>query len=147
MFRVASLDERDRLFEIWHDAVKATHHFLDDAAFNEIAELVRDKYLPNKDFLVFVDSDDRPLGFMGTNASEVESLFIDPNHFGKGIGKAFIDHMKSHHGEVRLEVNEQNPQAVGFYEACGFEVVRRDPTDDHGRPFPILHMLWSRASI
>ena len=144
MFRVASVDERDRLFEIWHDAVKATHHFLDDAAFDEIADLVKTKYLPSKDFLVAVDDTDSPVGFMGTNENEVESLFIDPDCFGKGIGKAFIDHMKSHHAEVRLEVNEQNPKAVGFYEASGFKVVKRDETDDHGRPFPILHMVWTR---
>lgn len=144
MFRVASVDERDRLFEIWHDAVKATHHFLDDASFSEIADLVKTKYLPSKDFLVVVDNADCPVGFMGTNGNEVESLFIDPECFGKGVGKAFIDHMKSHHAEVRLEVNEQNPQAVGFYQACGFQVVKRDETDDHGRPFPILHMVWTR---
>lgn len=145
MLRPSKESEQTRLFEIWRDAVKATHHFLPPDDFAEIAELVRDKYLPSKDFLVFVGADDEPLAFMGVNEGEVESLFVDPSHFGKGIGRSFIDHMKSNHKEVTLEVNEQNPQAVGFYEACGFQVVRRDPTDDHGRPFPILHMKWRKA--
>lgn len=144
MFRCSRPDDLPRLFEIWHDAVKATHHFLSNAAFAEIADLVKDQYLPNRDFVVYVDEADMPLGFMAANDGEIESLFLDPAHFGKGIGKAFIDRVKQRHGDVWLEVNEQNPKAVGFYEACGFKVERRDPTDDHGRPFPILHMRWRR---
>lgn len=145
MFRQSKPDEQARLFDIWHAAVKATHHFLSDSAFEEIAAMVKEQYLPSRDFLVWVDGDDTALGFMGATGEEVESLFIDPDHFGKGIGKAFIDHMKTSYQRVRLEVNEQNPKAVGFYEACGFSVDRRDPLDDHGRPFPILHMLWTES--
>jgi putative acetyltransferase len=37
-------------------------------------------------------------------------------------------------------VNEQNPAAVGFYEALGFTVRGRSPVDGEGRPFPLLHM-------
>ncbi len=144
MFRDAAADDLPRLFDIWHSAVKATHLFLSDEAFAEIATLVKDQYLPGREFVVFVDETDKPLGFMGANGGEIESLFLDPNHFGKGIGKAFINRVKTHHDDVWLEVNEQNPKAVGFYEACGFKVERRDPTDDHGRPFPILHMRWRR---
>jgi len=144
MLRPSTKSDLEQLFAIWHDAVKATHHFLDDDAFAEIAQLVEDKYLPSKPFLVFVGEDDAPLGFMGTQDNEIESLFIYPEQHGKGIGKIFTDHMKAAHNTVVLEVNEQNPQAVGFYQAVGFKLDRRDPTDSHGRPFPILHMVWQR---
>jgi putative acetyltransferase len=43
-------------------------------------------------------------------------------------------------GDLTVDVNEQNPAAVGFYEAVGFVVVGRSPLDDAGRPFPLLHM-------
>lgn len=144
MLRPSRKNDQARLYEIWHGAVKATHHFLPAESFAEIADLVRDQYLPSRDFLVHADEGDIPRAFMGTNDGEIESLFVDPQHFGKGIGRTFIDHMKRLHDVVTLEVNEQNPQAVGFYEICGFTVVRRDATDDHGRPFPILHMRWTR---
>ena len=39
-----------------------------------------------------------------------------------------------------LAVNEQNPQAVGFYEHLGFKVVERSATDDQCNPYPILRM-------
>jgi hypothetical protein len=39
-----------------------------------------------------------------------------------------------------VDVNEQNPQAMGFYLRMGFAVAGRSETDDVGRPFPILHL-------
>ena len=40
----------------------------------------------------------------------------------------------------KVDVNEQNPDAVGFYKHVGFEVTSRSPLDGMGKPFPILHM-------
>ena len=40
----------------------------------------------------------------------------------------------------KVDVNEQNPKAAGFYRRMGFEEYRRDETDDQGNPFPILRM-------
>lgn len=37
-------------------------------------------------------------------------------------------------------VNEQNPQAVGFYEHLGFETYRRTDFDEEGNPYPLLYM-------
>ena len=42
-------------------------------------------------------------------------------------------------------MNEQNPQAAGFYEHMGFVVEGRSPVDDAGRPFPLLHMRLGQA--
>jgi putative acetyltransferase len=42
-------------------------------------------------------------------------------------------------GARRVDVNEQNPQALGFYRRFGFEVVSRDAVDGLGLPYPILH--------
>ncbi|MNC71507.1 putative N-acetyltransferase YjaB [compost metagenome] len=43
-----------------------------------------------------------------------------------------------------LDVNEQNPQALGFYEHMGFEVYERSEFDEQGNHFPILHMRLKR---
>ena len=39
-----------------------------------------------------------------------------------------------------LTVNEQNPQAVGFYEHMGFRVCKRSDVDAQGDPYPVLYM-------
>ena len=41
---------------------------------------------------------------------------------------------------LTVDVNEQNPQAVGFYRHYGFIQVARSPLDGEGKPFPLLHM-------
>ena len=37
-------------------------------------------------------------------------------------------------------VNEQNPQAVGFYEHLGFQTYKRTECDEEGNPYPLLYM-------
>ena len=37
-------------------------------------------------------------------------------------------------------MNEQNPQAVGFYEHMGFQTYRRTDRDEEGGPYPLLYM-------
>ena len=49
-------------------------------------------------------------------------------------------------GPLRVDVNEQNPEALGFYLANGFEVTGRSPLDGQGRPFPLLHLAERAAA-
>ena len=37
-------------------------------------------------------------------------------------------------------MNEQNPQALGFYERLGFRPYKRTELDEQGRPFPLLYL-------
>jgi putative acetyltransferase len=46
-------------------------------------------------------------------------------------------------GATRLDVNEQNDQAVGFYRRMGFAAVGRSERDYTGKPYPLLHMRLS----
>ena len=39
-----------------------------------------------------------------------------------------------------LTVNEQNPQAVGFYEHMGFKTYKRTDFDEEGNPYPLLYL-------
>ncbi|MEQ2841663.1 GNAT family N-acetyltransferase [Dorea longicatena] len=39
-----------------------------------------------------------------------------------------------------VTVNEQNPQAVGFYEHLGFQTYKRTECDEEGNPYPLLYM-------
>ena len=138
--RLSRADDVPRLFEIWQSAVSATHGFLSAADNAEIATIVREQYLPNAPLWVAVDHDDRPLGFMGMTGETMDSLFIDPAHFGRGIGRAMIEHARSIAPALSVDVNEQNESAVAFYRHVGFRDVGRSPTDDSGRPYPLLHL-------
>ncbi len=68
-------------------------------------------------------------------------LFIHADERGKSFGKALLQHAISAGDARKVDVNEQNEQAVAFYRHMGFEVISRSPLDSQGKPFPLLHMM------
>ena len=79
---------------------------------------------------------------MGVQSGKIEMLFLHPDYFRKGIGSALIRKAFSELGVRYVDVNEQNPSAVRFYERMGFRTFRLDSTDDQGNPFPILRSCF-----
>ncbi|ADG11360.1 acetyltransferase [Caulobacter segnis] len=134
-------DDGPRVVEIWAAAVDATHDFLtpeDRAAIGREVEA----FLPSAPLMLAVDDRDRPLGFMLVNDSHMEALFIDPEHRGAGIGAILIDYALAVHPILTTDVNEQNAQAVGFYEHMGFERTGWSATDGQGRAYPLIHLRF-----
>jgi putative acetyltransferase len=138
--RTAKPSELDTLVGIWLESVRATHAFLTEADIQELLPAVRERALPNLELWVLATDDDEPIGFMGLSGARVEALFIAPAHLGRGGGRLLIEHARRLKGPLAADVNEQNPEALEFYLACGFGVVGRSPTDADGRPFPLLHL-------
>ncbi|WP_342375191.1 GNAT family N-acetyltransferase [Myxococcus stipitatus] len=132
--------DRQRLVEIWEAAVRATHHFLTEEDIQFFKPLVRDTYLDVVRLTCLRDDEGRISGFIGTADGKVEMLFVDPARHGRGIGRALLEHAVAQ-GARAVDVNEQNPQAVGFYLRMGFVQQGRSELDGSGKPFPILHLI------
>lgn len=81
-----------------------------------------------------------PAGFLGMVGDKVEMLFVDPVWRGHGVGTLLLNHARTRHPALTVDVNEQNPAAHGFYLHYGFRDVGREDTDGAGRPFPLVHM-------
>lgn len=143
--RAAKSEDLARNFEIWRTSVQATHDFLLPKDFAEIAVLVEKSYLPTGNFIVAVDADDIPHGFMGATGDHVDALFVHAARRGQGIGRLLLDSFMGARSDVTVDVNEQNISGTGFYKAIGFEQQARSDTDSEGRPYPLLHMHWSRV--
>ncbi|KPN91167.1 acetyltransferase [Pseudomonas nunensis] len=141
--RVATDDAA--LAALWERSVRATHDFLSEDDIQFFLPLVRDAYLPALTVWVGDNPDGTPAGFIATGNSNVEMLFIEPAYRGQGIGRQLLDHVKVLHETLSVDVNEQNPQAHGFYLHYGFEQTGRSPTDGEGRPFPIIHLRLRAA--
>ena len=134
-------DDGERAVEIWRRAVDATHDFLSPEDRLAIDEMVSD-FLPKAPLLLAVDDNDYPLAFMLIDDGHMEALFVDPACRGTGIGAALVRHGVSLHPKLTTDVNEQNGQAVGFYEKMGFRRTGRSPTDGQGRPYPLIHLEY-----
>ena len=145
--RPATPKDRDVLFDVWLRSVEATHAFVSDADIQAFKPLVRDYLASNEtEFWVLCDADGAVAGFMGMAGPEMESLFLAPEFHRRGGGRRLVEHARTLHGELTVDVNEQNTAAVDFYKACGFLVDGRSELDDTGRPYPLLHMrLAARA--
>lgn len=127
------------LVHIWRSAVEATHDFLtpEDVDFYE-SRMLSD-YFPAVELTV-AEAEETPVAFSGLAGNSLEMLFVDSTYRGHGVGSALLSRAIECHPDLRLDVNEQNPQAAGFYQHYGFVVLSRSATDGDGRPFPILHM-------
>ena len=132
--------DQDALFDVWLRAVQATHTFVKDADIQTFKPLVRHYLASDCEIWVLVSDEGTPLGFMGLADHAMESLFIAPEFHRRGGGRRLVEHARSMHDELTVNVNEQNLPARHFYESCGFVVEGRSELDETGRPYPILHM-------
>lgn len=130
----------DQLVVVWEGSVRATHLFLSNEEVLAIKEYVP-QALAGVQYLYVAENDEGiPVGFMGIEGQKLEMLFIDANQRGTGVGKQLLNLGFEKHQVNELAVNEQNPQAVRFYEHLGFKVVDRSELDEQGNPYPILIM-------
>ncbi|AMS20536.1 acetyltransferase [Pseudomonas synxantha] len=134
-----------RLAQIWEASVRATHDFLPDSYIDLLKNLVLTRYLDAVMLVCTKDSCQHITGFAGVAAGKVEMLFIDPQHRGQGLGRQLLTYAIEHMNAEELDVNEQNPQALGFYLKQGFEVIGRTEHDGLGQPYPLLHMRLRQA--
>lgn len=129
----------DVLTVLWEASVCATHHFLNEDDIQKLTPLVK-MGLFDIETLIVANDNHTPIAFMGIEKNKIEMLFVSPTHFGKGIGRELIELGIAQYDVRYVDVNEQNPQATGFYRHIGFEVFERTELDEQGNPFPILKM-------
>lgn len=132
--------ELDALTDLWERSVRVTHDFLAPEDIPFFRRMVRQEALPAAEIYVIRDSGNGFAAFAGIGADRLEMLFVAPSARGKGLGRELVEHVTVHCGVQRVDVNEQNAQAAGFYARMGFRVVSRDALDPSGRPYPILHL-------
>ncbi|WP_291781866.1 GNAT family N-acetyltransferase [Cecembia sp.] len=132
------------LLEIWEASVRATHDFLNEDKIQEIRQIIIDgNVFAHADIYTFQNAEKKILGFLGLSKEKIEMLFIHPDFRGQGIGKNLTNFAVNERKILKVEVNEQNIQAVNFYKKLGFHVTNRKPLDDLGNPFPILQMKFT----
>ena len=138
--KVRTPDLLERLLEVGENSVRATHLFLSDDEISSIKEYVPQALKEVAHLMIAKDGVGRPTAFMGVENGTLEMLFIDPEERGKGLGKSLVQYGIKNCAVERLAVNEQNPQARGFYEHMGFRVYGRTDLDEQGNPYPLLYM-------
>ncbi len=130
---------KPQILAVWERAVLATHDFLTAQDFQEIKTFLQQFDFTTLEVYCLIRQE-KISGFMAIHDRKLEMLFIDSDYFGIGLGRSLLDYAVQVLDVDRVDVNEQNIQAVGFYKKMGFQVVDRSETDDQGRNYPLLHM-------
>ena len=130
----------NQLLEVWENSVRATHLFLSDSEIKSIKEYVPQALNGIAHLVIAKKGEGCAAAFMGIEDGTLEMLFISPEERGKGLGRRLIQYGIENYAVRRLAVNEQNPQARGFYEHMGFQVYKRTELDEQGNPYPLLYM-------
>ena len=125
------------LLEVWESSVRATHGFLKEGEVEYLRPFV-EQGIREVPLLFCVEENEMSAGFLGMEGDSIEMLFVHADFRGRGIGSTLMREALLL-GASRVDVNEQNPQALGFYRCFGFEVAARDELDSLGLPYPILH--------
>lgn len=140
-----NITDYPELVSVWEASVSATHHFLTSADISFFKPLILNEYLHAVTLSCIRNSTGNIIGFIGIAGNKVEMLFVHPGAMGMGVGKTLLGYAIREKGIDAVDVNEQNPEAVGFYLHSGFRVISRSETDGMGKPVPILSMELAHA--
>ncbi len=137
-----SAELAQNLLEIWEKSVRATHTFLSEKEILKIKEYVPGAICCVETLLVLREKGEnfQRLGFMGIGGKKIEMLFLSPDARGKGFGKMLVQYGIGNFSAEEVTVNEQNPNAKGFYEHLGFRTYKTSATDEQGNPYTIAWM-------
>ena len=128
------------LLNVWENSVRATHDFITEEDIEFFKPIIIEQAFPALTLKCIKDELGIILGFLGVSNAKIEMLFLRAESRGQGLGRVLLKYAIEKLGANTVDVNEQNPLAVGFYQHMGFVITSRSPLDDMGKPFPILHM-------
>jgi ribosomal protein S18 acetylase RimI-like enzyme len=84
---------------------------------------------------------DQVVGFVGVDEDYLAWLYIDPNHYRKGIGRELLRIGIREIGEgAWTVVLDGNKRAIALYESEGFQEEKRFDGDNNGYPCTCLRM-------
>lgn len=104
----------------WETATRLAHPFMTDKFIAQERINVAEIYMPNTDTWV-ADIDGNIEGFIALMGNEIGAIFLQPEHHGKGVGRALMDKAQEIHGDLEVEVFKENQLGRKFYSRYGFK--------------------------
>ncbi len=119
MIREYRNKDADPVLDIWLQASIKAHHFMDPLFWESKLNDMRRIYIPAADTWVYEEKEE-VLGFYSLCENTLAAIFVHPNHQGKGIGTALMNHAKDRCEMLDLNVFKENRPSYEFYISQGF---------------------------
>jgi GNAT superfamily N-acetyltransferase len=122
VIRLAKPEEREALEALQRRASSALPDYREQLESNPDAIHLPPAQVANGQVIV-AELDGQVAGFAAVVGGELDGLFVEPELWGRGIGRALVDEA-THEARARgLSLSGiANPTAREFYESCGFSV-------------------------
>ncbi len=121
--------DEDDLIRVFFAATIPGQAFLPEEHWRAQESLIREHFVPIAETWV-VEEDGEFVAFVSLLNELIGGLFTHPDHQGNGHGRALIEHSRTQHDPLRIEVFRKNEKALAFYRRCGF--VEESVHDDEG---------------
>jgi GNAT superfamily N-acetyltransferase len=126
--RLARPEEHDELEELQRRASLELDEYRDQLLANPDAIHLPPAQIANGQVIV-AEFDGTIAGFAAVVGGELDGLFVEPDLWGGGIGRALVDAAAHEARGKGLSLTViANPRARGFYENCGFRVEGEEQT-------------------
>lgn len=93
---------------------------------------------------VWVADNDGIVGFIAFREGWIDHLYVLPNHARQGYGRALLEKAKEQNQQLQLWTFQRNLNAIGFYKANGFHLVRETDGAGNEEREPDALLAWSR---
>src|SRR5262245_37783011 len=85
--------------------------------------------------------DERVVGFVGVDDKYLAWLYVDPEQYGKGIGRQLLRISLEQIGDGAWTiVLDGNQKAIALYESEGFREAKRFPGENNGYPVTCIKL-------
>jgi GNAT superfamily N-acetyltransferase len=120
--RLARQEEHDELEELQRRASLELPEYQDELILHPDAIYLPEGQIANGQVIV-AELGGQIAGFAAVVGGELDGLFVEPDLWGRGIGRALVDAATNAARRRGLTVRViANPRARRFYENCGFSV-------------------------
>jgi ribosomal protein S18 acetylase RimI-like enzyme len=119
-------DDTEVVVDVWHRAGLAEYTYIPTwQAFTRehAGRVFNEVVLPECDIWVGIE-DDAIVAYLAMHGSYIDRLYVDPDHWRRGWGTAFVDLAKSLSPDgLELHTHQENASARALYERLGFVAV------------------------
>jgi len=123
MIRAFKNTDSEAIMTIWYEAQTLAHPFLSKDFVDKVKVMMKDIFIPNSKTWVY-ENEGEVIGFVSMMNNEIGGLFVNPNKQSKGIGTALVNHIKTMHDTIEVEVFENNIIGNSFYNKYGFKRIK-----------------------
>ena len=143
LIRRAILDESDEVAKVHRVSKATTMPFLPVLhTYEEDRIYFRTRVFPTCE--VWLAENDGITGFIAFREDWVDHLYVLPSHTRRGYGKALLDKAKERNSQLQLWTFQKNLNAIRFYSANGFRLVRETDGAGNEEREPDALLAWSR---